>query len=654
MKTIFSPLLLFLALSAPLFAQTPYQVKVINAGADARPERMIEYNGKLLFRARTAAQGIEPWISDGTEAGTVLLKDINDNPSVSTGNSNADNFTVYKNKVYFKARDAVNGDELWVTDGTTEGTIMLKNIHPTANGNPIDIVIFKDLLFFTATDNTSSSELWVSDGTAEGTRLFLDINPGSGVGNPGSKTVIGNYMYFSASNGANGNEIWRTDGTVEGTKMIKDIRAGTANGLPSRFFGFNNEVYFRVNDGTNGVELWKTDGTEEGTVLVKDIRPGSGNSNPDNFFIVNNRLYFTADDGVNGVELWVTDGTTAGTTLALDFNPAGSGNPSNFLEIIPGIHLLTATDTLKGTEPWLFLNVLGFSDTSLVQDLNPGPASSSPEYFVDNGYDIFFSATVAGSGKELYVLSLGADTIQRVAEINPGAGDGKVEELVRVGNRIFFRADNGTDGLQLWAVEAPIAQLVVRDGDKTLALGDTLDFGNVAVGTTAKRELKLANTGSAPLVIFDYGFFDLNIFTSDLLEDEVAPGDSVTLYLEFTPKATGPVEERFAIISFSASNERYPIVLRGNGIIPTSVVEPVVFGVDVFPNPTAETLFIRMQQPTPGGTAMLLNANGQLVRQASLSQQSIQPLDLKGLPAGMYFLRLNAEGKTTFIQVVKQ
>lgn len=558
--------LLFLSLS--LNAQTPYQVKVINpGGADARPERMTPYDGKLIFRARTAGEGLEPWISDGTEEGTFLLLDINDDPGLSAGDSDPDYFTLYNGLVYFKARDANNGNELWVTDGTAEGTFLLKDIHPGGNGNPVDIAVFNNLLFFTADDGANGAELWVSDGAEEGTSLFLDINPG-GSGNPSSKTVIGDYMYFAAGNGADGTEIWRSNGTVEGTALIKNMNPGAANSLPSRFFAYNGEVYFSADNGVNGVELWKTDGTEAGTVLVKDIRPGAGNANPGDFFIVDSLLYFTADDGENGVELWVTDGTEAGTLPAYDFNPAGDGNPANFTQVIPGTYLCTANDGESGNELWLLTFFQGTVEAELFLDLNPGPDGSNPAFFIDNGFVYYFSATTATDGKELYYLTLLQDFPELLADINPGAGDGKVEELTRVGERIFFRADNGTDGLQLWAMDAPLSQLVVKDEEEeVIAPGAVLDFGEVMTGETATREIILENTGGAELLVYDNGALELEVFyTGWNFFFPIPPGEAQTMLIEFSPLEAGEFEEVLAIISFSASDKTYPIRLRGKAV----------------------------------------------------------------------------------------
>jgi ELWxxDGT repeat protein len=565
--------LLISLLSWTLHAQVPYQIKIINTEADARPERLTEYNGKLLFRARTPGEGVEPWISDGTEAGTFLLKDINDNPSVSTGNSNPDNFTVYNGLVFFKARDASNGDELWVSDGTTAGTTMLKNIHPTANGNPIDIVIFQDLLFFTANDGPNSSELWVSDGTEAGTQLFLDINPGPGTGNPAFKTVIGDQMYFAANNGTNGTEIWVSDGTVAGTRMVKDIRPGSANSLPSRFFAYNGEVYFRANDGTTGNELWKTDGTEAGTVLVQDIRPGSGNSSPDNFFISGGLLYFTADDGTSGVELWVTDGTSAGTRLAYDFNPSGNGNPANFTELIPGLSLLSANDGVIGNELWSMVAVFGITLADNLVDLNPGPEGSNPSAFIDNGYTLYFSATTALTGRELFRLDADSEFPVLAGEANSGEGDGKVEELLRIGSRIFFRADNGTDRLQLWAIDAPLAQISISINDTLIQPESVLDFGDVSTGSTVSYELTISNTGDAPLLILNEDFNELVDFSATLEETVIGAGEATIITFSFSPADPGEVEETVVLLSLSVNDKVFPIILRGNGVATAGILD---------------------------------------------------------------------------------
>ena len=79
----------------------------------------------------------------------------------------------------FTADDGVAGNELWVSDGTAAGTTLLKDINfGTASSLPYPFMTMGDLVFFQARNSTSGYELFVSDGTATGTRLVKDILPG--------------------------------------------------------------------------------------------------------------------------------------------------------------------------------------------------------------------------------------------------------------------------------------------------------------------------------------------------------------------------------------------------------------------------------------------------------------------------------------------
>lgn len=291
-----------------------------------------EFNGKLYFNADDGINGDELWVTDGTSAGTQMLKDIN-----ASGNSNPGKaywffgmFTEYNNKLYFSANDGINGVELWVTDGTTAGTLMLKDINTSGDSNPGRIanlthrntITFRNFtefngkLYFSANDGIKGDELWVTDGTTAGTQMLKDIRPGGLGGAPCEFTEYNGKLFFNANDGTNGAELWVTDGTTAGTQMLIDINS-SGDSDPFGFTEYNGKLYFSADDGSKGSELWITDGTSAGTQMVKDINSTdlTGGSFPSYFIEYNGKLYFSADSGTNGFELWVTDGTEANTMM---------------------------------------------------------------------------------------------------------------------------------------------------------------------------------------------------------------------------------------------------------------------------------------------------------------------------------------------------
>ena len=138
---------------------------------------------------------------------------------------------------------------------------------------------FDGQLFFTASDGTTGNELWVSDGTAEGTQRLVDINPGGSGSNASNFTEFDGQLFFTADDGTTGSEPWVSDGTTEGTQRLVDINSfvnpysafypyGSYGSYASNFTEFNGQLFFTANDGPTGNELWVSDGTAEGTTTT--------------------------------------------------------------------------------------------------------------------------------------------------------------------------------------------------------------------------------------------------------------------------------------------------------------------------------------------------------------------------------------------------
>lgn len=151
------------------------------------PASLTELNGKLYFFADDGTNGRELWVSDGTEAGTHIVKDLQATGSGIPFPHNFPVMTSHNGKLYYFANDGEHGFEPWVSDGTENGTHLVRDIHagPDGSTNPafnpffIRIVPFGQRVVFRANDGVSGEELWVSDGTEQGTSLVADLVPGA-------------------------------------------------------------------------------------------------------------------------------------------------------------------------------------------------------------------------------------------------------------------------------------------------------------------------------------------------------------------------------------------------------------------------------------------------------------------------------------------
>jgi len=172
---------------------TVSMVKDINttflSGQEGNPTHMVRIGSKIYFRAKTTLSGEELWVTNGTELGTQLVKDI----SPGSSSSYIAEMTVVGTKIYFRATNGVDGIELWMSDGTGAGTAMVKDIHVgSGSSSPKHLCTMNGKLYFSANDNICGYELWQSDGTAENTTLLKDIIPGVSGSAPRGLTVSTN------------------------------------------------------------------------------------------------------------------------------------------------------------------------------------------------------------------------------------------------------------------------------------------------------------------------------------------------------------------------------------------------------------------------------------------------------------------------------
>src|SRR5262249_19502957 len=141
-------------------------------------------------------------------------------------------------------------------------------------------------LYFTASDGTGGTGLWKSDGTTAGTVMVKDINPGGGSYLFGL-TALNGTLLFAAFDGTQ-EGLWKSDGTAAGTTLVKHM-PHIASG-PYEFAAVNGTLFFAADDETHGMELWESDGTAAGTIMVQDLNQ-SGNDASSGYVYPYNNSY---------------------------------------------------------------------------------------------------------------------------------------------------------------------------------------------------------------------------------------------------------------------------------------------------------------------------------------------------------------------------
>jgi ELWxxDGT repeat protein len=498
--------------SRQLLALSPELVVDINSAPidGPTPGPFVEIGGVAYFTAETPAFGWELWRTDGTAAGTRMVKDIRPGPDIAPAIHAPVMLTAVGETLFFTADDGVSGYELWKSDGTDVGTMRVADIRPGAEGSiPISLTNADGELFFAADDGVHGRELWKSDGTAAGTVLVAESIPGGDGTTPSSLLAIDGALYFGTGYG-----LWKSDGTAAGTGMIKD---GFLLGGVTSLTNVNGKLFFEGRTSGIGSELWMSDGTEAGTVLVKELAPGThteyrcvsvgyygcyayeaveypNGSYPTHLTSFNGQLFFTAVNVAGQRQLYRSDGTEAGTEPAAE--PSGVAE----LTVVGGQLMFVGANSATGTEIWATDGTAG--EIRLLKDIVAGSGGSSPTGLANIGGALFFTANDGVHGSELWKSDGTTSGTARVANVQPlarpidldgaalfavqgpeiwtsdgtAAGTNRVAALSRrtqgsgprhltaVGDALFFSANDGVHGDELWKSDGTaVGTTLVKD-----------------------------------------------------------------------------------------------------------------------------------------------------------------------------------------------
>lgn len=433
----------------------------------------------FLFTLNNKRFGEELWRSDGTDAGTYMVKDLYPGPKSSLPNQ----FLVLNNILYFTVKTD-KGLSLCRSDGSESGTFILKTFDDNEVSGIWNLTGGINKFCFTVNFRDGSIELWKSDGSESGT-LTIEKNLPFGTSSTGfgSLYFFKERLYYTKYLDSGKFQIYSTDEVPGNSIMLKEWTFLSSFHRTVSFFSLANELYFASQvetlkgiwkiDSDNGTvlnitnqdvytsrnpiqlqdnfyffdshSLWKTNGTYDGTIKIKTFDRSLDEEYP---FLekTSNYLYFKyKNSSSQGKELWRTDGTLAGTIMVKDINPGYRTSNISFPTVLDNHLFFTVSTSESGREIWRSDGT--DAGTNLLFETLPGSNSLVPHaLFVFKSKLHFFD-------KQLRVwTSSGTENSTKLSLVNePLNIASNPNNWISFKGNTFFTATNGiSDYYGLW------------------------------------------------------------------------------------------------------------------------------------------------------------------------------------------------------------
>lgn len=565
---------------------------------------------QLLFKKTTPENGAELWATMAPQEGTRLLKDI------STGTTDAlwqENFVpnqlfALDETIYFTADDGEHGFGLWKTDGTEEGTVLVKDAvagdlessprlltrlgdhlyfgtnagvwrtDGTAEGTllispkrPIKITSTSNRLFFLSdfSSSTFGSELWCSDGTEEGTTLLLN-------GTMSEMVTLGEELLFTNLENRTDAVLWKSNGTPQGTIAIKTLVSGNIGSVDLFSAAYltkvGNQVHFLTHVYGAGTFWWQSDGTSEGTISLKKVTskkagvtPGSfgSTSKEVSFQRIGEKVSLVLFFNSNPFNLWITDGTPE-TTVEV-----------NTRQVVNSETVTSFNNALYWIDDYrrkVYRSEGSDETTGALFNLTPPNAnnSNSPSSILNLDRQFLFFGTTNGSHHLWASDGTAAGTY--ITSTLPGNGLGiSPFVMAATSTHLFYAQSSPGVGHELHAIAFAPELAVMDESDARLSVENSVDSGSYSIGTLAPiRGVTLRNVGLRPLSLQSVSVLGQhqNDFTlvNAALPPQLEPGQKVTLEIRFSPLSRGDRHAVLQILSNDAEQATFELDLTGQGL----------------------------------------------------------------------------------------
>jgi len=523
----------------------------INTNGDSNP--IIVSNGVDRGLIFYAYDGIRTglWATDGTELGTKLLKYFS-NSQFKAGfiNDNWGGYKILNGELYFGESELDSQDyELWKTDGTPEGTKLVKDLEPNKSSQPRYFHVVGDRLIFRT--NIDDGDIWSTDGTEENTRIISS----------GKNEVSGNSYYWSSSpthyfyldSLDDRIELWSTDGTIDGTFALSNKLEDTSFDWRGMVL-LNNILYFTGTRNGGNIVLCATDGTIEGTKEVIEITRDistyfdylsfSNNSNQNLFFstykseknslwvtdgtnsgtnrisptdlynivrskesIVSDRLYFTSFDESNREDLWVSDGTSGGTHFVKNLAVGDDRARIEFTsEVIDGKVLYYYKDEKGIASTWL---TDGTEEGTFI--LNPNLSNLTRMFHSDNQINniLFFTEISESDSVRMWQTNMTKEGTSIVMPSDQSHNNHVLPHQfyqIEYNNYIYFFANYYGKGEQLYRIANTISSVEVSEEAELVTVypNPAKDYIQLQID----KPLQLSIISSTGAKVKDFGVVD--------------------------------------------------------------------------------------------------------------------------------------------------